>query len=249
MYLILVNKTMMKISFIEPDPNDTKESINWYNLKQCDENFNLQFFIASALGWFNLHKNMNFQDFEKELRKHNFNTHLYAKLPSLTGKIILKSPNKNDQSIKHYECIYSCRPKKIALDEVLTYWKSYEENFSKLNDSGSVYIDDIEDYTNEAKYSNDEILTEKERSNFELISNNIKKISFNEIPKETYIAEMFSTFEEQFGRKPDQKIIGLSHDGLPIIGFYIDGILISDIGITVSYDKDMKLDINLVNLQ
>lgn len=130
----------MEIKVIEPS-NPNPFDICWNNLKEADTNYCLEIFCAAAEGWSKLNPTKNYQDFEKELRDKNFNTYLIAGKPKIYPG--LKLLNLQNNQICQYECIYSCRPKSFALQELLEHWPTYKENFNNLSNSGRFVADHI----------------------------------------------------------------------------------------------------------
>lgn len=135
---------MLKFNFEDPKSDMSSVDIAWYNMKIADEYHKLDYFIAAAFGWLNIFTDKNFQDLEKELRCKKFNTHLIAKLrKDINCGCDIKLPNRNNADIKcEYECIFSCRPSKLAHDEVLSVWNTYDDNFNALKNAGSIVIND-----------------------------------------------------------------------------------------------------------
>lgn len=222
---------MQKISLIDPSPNDSPEQICWHNLKISDEFYNLNYFIYAAIGWLKLNPTKNYQDLEKELRERNFNTHLIAKKPQIKQNI-------------DYECIFSCRPKQLALEELLKEWPSYEENFNNLSKAESMKVTNIDN-----KDSSIQKLNETQINEYELLSQNKKKILIEKILANNYLKEIVEICKKQFGKIPKQKIVGLSEKGGPVFALFIDDKLLSNIGFVIECDKTNEKVIKLFDLQ
>jgi hypothetical protein len=141
---------MNSIHFEDPSSSDDEESILWHNMKICDDIHNLRLFISCSMGWVRLNPEKNMQDLESELRKRNFNTHLYAKEIPRNSQYTLKLNSKNCD----YECIFSCRPAKLALEEVLKFHDTYDTNFEKLANSGFICLKPEKDILREDDESN-----------------------------------------------------------------------------------------------
>lgn len=247
---------MQKINFTDPIPSETPEMVVWHNLHECDVNHNLGYFVASSMGWFKLYPTASLQDFERELRQRDYNTHLFGKKPLdemvQKGNYIIKSPNKSDETLKQYECIYSCRPKQYAIEEVLTNWKSYEESFEKLAETGFITVIDMKKEKKEDIQVGDEhlhILNDSERTKNNFISDNTKKINFITISINDYLSDLIKSITTKFGKAPEQKLVGLTRNGGGIMGLFIDDELVSDIGITMERNQKMELIIGAVKLR
>ena len=96
----------------------------WANLELADKMRALELFAVSAAAWLRI-SGQNHQALERELRARSFDTHLIAAtLPE--GATVAVA-----DSLPYY-CIYSCRPRESALNELLQYAESYEQNFERL---------------------------------------------------------------------------------------------------------------------
>lgn len=133
--------------------DDDKLDIIWQNLLVSDRIHNLQLFSSAAFAWLLYYcertetgyiNAKNYQDLEKELRDKNMNTYLIANERELHderqcfGLPLIEGHTRN----KKYECLFSCRPPPYAMRELLQYQKSYEENFEKLRDCGSIFVNE-----------------------------------------------------------------------------------------------------------
>lgn len=131
---------------------DTEEEIVWSNLKVCDAIQNPALFGFCASAWLRINPAKNYQDLERELRERTFDTHLIA-VDNLNqfrlGSVEPHSPDLKDvknaiyQNGKwvevEYSCIFSCRPVPFAMEELLTYWPSYDDNFARLPRAGHMF--------------------------------------------------------------------------------------------------------------
>ena len=236
---------MIRIFLKDPLSEESATQIVWHNLTEADKYFDLKFFIASATAWIKLNPDKNYQDLEKELRERNLNTHLYAtQKPSEMKHFKLGLFKQNDHNSYIYECIFSCRPKDLALKEVLSHWPSYEENFDKLKVSGSLFADNVN------KDPNLEIFNSEEKNNYEQITNNKKKIIFEKVSPDKYLNEMVEMCRKEFGKEPVEKIVGMNKEGgVPIFALFLDEKLVSDIGFFVELDEKGNKIMKLFNLK
>lgn len=233
---------MNSISYVDPT-TETIDEIIWHNLKQADSILNLNLFIASSMAWLENNPTKNFQDLESELRKHNLNTHLYAKEFVAKDEFILTAPNKLFEP--KYECIYSCRPPKYALEEIMQYWKSYEENFEKLALAGMISVksvDDISDKKDFVKYS------DTQQSYYELITKCKKLIIITKMTTREYIEKICADIKNKTGKLPANKVIGMMPNGSPMFGMFIDDQIVSNIGFFVKYDSNGEQVLTLIDL-
>lgn len=105
----------------------------WFNMQLADRIKALALFAASARAWINL-SGLNFQALERELRQRGFDTHLIATpLPQNAANLTIC----NGQS---YYCTYSCRPRELAIKELLQHADSYEQNFARLSQTDDLIL-------------------------------------------------------------------------------------------------------------
>jgi len=222
---------MQKTYLCDPNTNEKPEDICWHNLKVADENYNLNMFIGASMGWLELNKTKDYQDLEKELRNKNFNTHLIA----VTPIDIPNSKVKLHGQDKKYECIFSCRPKESAIKELLKYSKSYEENFAKLIDAGSIIINNKNDLNDK---EDTKILDNEDQQFLKSISKNKKKIKVEEMTANQYFDEICEMCQKQFGKNPKEKIVGITRNGSPVFGLFIENKLASLYGFMIEIKSD-----------
>jgi len=142
---------MFSINEIDPNKYCSAE-LALHNMRTSEQWFHLELFVASAFGWLEANPGKNFQDLERTLREHDYETHLCAKLPE--SEVTLSF----DRSPKTYEIIFCCRPKIYARREVEVCSGSYEENFRLLADTGYRVVNegDITDTDSTRVFGNDE---------------------------------------------------------------------------------------------
>lgn len=232
---------MISIKFEDLTSTDVEENVLWHNMKKCDDIYNLQLFISCSMGWLRLNPTKNMQDLESELRKRDFNTHLYAKdVPDFQYTLELNS------KICNYECIFSCRPKKLALEEVLKFHGTYENNFEKLANSGFRCLRSEKDNLDEK--TNLKVFDDKDKSIEKLLTECKKKITIVSISAEKYIRDICQFCKEKYGKEPEHRIIGISHKGGPIMGLFFGDELVDEYGYIIeclgdgeTIEKHMRL--------
>jgi hypothetical protein len=222
---------MYKLVLIDSVKEDSINDIAIHNMKIADERYNIDLFILASVGWFQANRNKNFKDLETFCRENKFNTHFFAKEKKYDVKLFI--PNNDNKMEYKYEVVYSCRPKDVALKEVLENWKTYDENFQVLSTCGSrIYIDDnITETDSENKNPALEIMYNK------------KKITFVEITLE----DLKKDIKKLYQQYPVSKLVGLHKTGGPIFGLYVGDKLVSDIGYTIYYNNENQV-IELINL-
>lgn len=235
---------MNSITYVDPTTESIEEII-WHNLLQADSILNLNLFIASSAAWIKNNPTKNYQDLERELRKRHFNTHLFAKKFEVSNKFTLNAPN--DLFEPKYECIYSCRPPKYALSEIMQYWNSYEENFDKLALAGVVSVKSVSDM----KQKNSETFvefSEKQQSDYELVTNCKKLIKITKIQPREYIEQIYKKIQDTLGKPPTNAIVGMTPNGGPIFGFVIDNEIVSNVGFSTEYDSGGNMVFDVVDI-
>lgn len=241
---------MYNFTFEKPKEDETEEDIVMHNLKVSDELFVLEYFIMSQAGWFNLQKNKdanaNYYNFEKFLRDNNFNTHLFARKPGLklNKEVNLlypntKSDNEKNKEIK-YECIYSCRPKKQALEDVLKNWKSYEENLEALKISGFLSINSESDICTNDNSDSIKLLPKNEIDNSQLIGKNKLKIIATYVSIQETLSDVIKNIKKETGKDPTQELFAMYPDGSPVFGFVVNNEIVSNIGYSIHYVEKSK---------
>ena len=211
------------------------------NMMLSDLYLNNSTTIAAAYSWVVQDNRRNFQDLEKFFRQNNFNTYLIARKIDIGDNFMLKTPNNNVEGLI-YECYFCCKPKEIALQEVLDTCVSYDENFDNLSKSGNVCvitenIDNVED-----KENNENSLIKK------LMNNKIKLI-FKKLNAKESIEQLSEDITRTTGIKPTISIIGKLNDDCPIMAFISgDGNMASNIAWSIKKENDetiyQLLDLN-----
>ena len=239
---------MFKISFEDPKENESPNDIALHNMRQADENLDLNCFIAGSTGWLNANVGKGYQDLEKFLRLNNFDTHLFPK------KIVLPKSKKlgvvtikNDQTVYEYEVIISCRPKEDAIAEILTFWPSYEESFKNLSKAGCVLqnSDKVkEDLTKEYK-----ILDDTDADYLGQVCQNKKKISFSFISVKQVMHDTEARIKKNYGKSPELKLVAMGHSGGPIMGFCVNNQIVDEVGILIEHNEKGEKVMSLVEIR
>lgn len=233
---------MYKFSFEEPKENETDEDIVMHNMKIADDIHNYEYFHMSQIGWFKLsqNKNANYYHLEIFLRENNFNTYLCARTPKTIHNNNLMYPNSEpgDEINKKiiYDCVYSCKPQKYALTEVLQNWKTYEENLDALKLAGFIKseLDDIG----------------------KLITENKLKIIAKYVSIHETLEELITDIKERHGKRPAHELVATLPDGSSVYALMVYKKIVCNIGYCVhntthndkKYDENIEKSISLVNL-
>ena len=229
---------MNKITLIDP-LHKTPEEIVWHNLQQADSIHHLEYFIASVSSWMHLHPDQSYHDLERELRLREFDTYLYATKPKHTFpfKLVPSQPEKKQELI--YEGIYSCRPKPYALQEVLSFWPTYEDNLKALESAGQVSV--IDETTSPKVFHQ---FDQDQKDKFELIVQHQKELMVHELSVEDVIHDITL----KFGQTPEHQLIGLTSTGSPILAFVIDNKIASNVGVIYEINSEGQHVTKLVRI-
>lgn len=226
---------MYSFSYNPVDKTDTPDDIAFHNMKVADDTLNLELFIAGSFGWIKCNPDKSFQDLEKELRKRNFNTHLIALQPRLKNDMCtLGFPSRpDDKTVYDYECIFSCRLKEDAMQELLSI-SSYEENFEKLKRAACVIAKSVE-----ILEGNDDIkiLKDDEKTIMEKISDNEIKCYYKYETADQVIAKIMFKARNEYKKQPHLSVYEFTQSG-PIYVVTIDKKIVSNIGIL--HDNNSK---------
>lgn len=164
----------MKIALEPVEFNEDPKDISDHNLKLTDKLLNLQLVIYSGFGWLKSRDNSDFSHLEKFLRDNELQTHLIAIDAQKKYNFSLIHPD--GQTPCKYECIFSCRPKPHAMEELLERSGSYEDNFKKLKETGSRTLASLSP-NGLRKNEVMKIFSEREKSLAEKIINNEVKLT------------------------------------------------------------------------
>lgn len=208
----LVYNKMILFHFDKLSDSDDKKEIVWNNIELADEHLNLDLIIASCLSWLSLHKDKdcNLSDLEKQLRIHQLNTHLYAK-PLETGG---------------YECIFLCSPKEEAIQELLSYKVSYEDNLIHLKDAK--FRSNIGIF-----WRCEEVLetyTKEDQQNILDVKNLKTKIRIEKQSENELLRQIREEIKKKYGQEPIPLIFRKTEEGDDMYLFTVNDKVVSDIG-------------------
>lgn len=183
-------KSLSKIKCVKLNENSIKSNICLDNLRIADKKRDLEYFIACSYGWFKVNPNSNYQNFEKFLRNNDFDTHLIAAKIKNIDDAFLQLPHNNKSNVDlKYRCIFSCRSKEDALEELHNYWLNYEENYNALEFAGDLSFKKSEDIDSfDSKNDVKAIKYDEDRKNvLSLLSNNELKLEIETLfPNDVY---------------------------------------------------------------
>jgi hypothetical protein len=218
----------------------TKESIDdvfWANMKAADQWMELPIMLASAIGWVSQDETRNFRTLELEFRKRDFETHIIAKMPTNVKTAHLL---KLHDSVQRYECFFSCCPRKLALKELLTHAKSYEENLARLINTGFFTTEDNEIVP-------DAVFTDSQKDVMKRLENGLARIEIKYLPFEQFISDL----KKQHPTMKQTLIFNDEESGTSFYGFSVkdaktgEDSFISDTGTMLTPDDEAQTMVNL----
>ena len=225
--------------------NETNEKVAWDNLLEVIPTADIGLIGCCATAWFKENPGKKNTDLEKELRKHNLDLYLIVNTTPPEEYDTISNFNMS-QRVK-YMLIYSARPKEEAMEELLIHASSYEENFARLNDAGTLV-------TKGADLSN---INKKNTTPYEEM-NDYLKLSLNSCRIKIKDVQP-SEYEEQLNNdmkcftdknlNPEQKLVGMAKDGSAVFGMFYQDKLVSRVGIMIGFDDSLKQMIAMVDTQ
>jgi hypothetical protein len=228
---------MLRVLYEDANETETFDEISLHNMMLSDVYFNKETLQHSAYSWIIADSSRNFQDLEKFFRLNNLNTYLIAKKITVDDNFVLKTPNNNVEDLL-YECYFSCKPRDMALQEVLDNCSTYDENFEKLEKSGNLCI----------IYENNIDVVDNETSLVKKLMNNKIKLIFKKLTPKESIEQMSEDILKTTGNKPIIKIIGKLNDDCPIMAFLlVDGNVASNIAWAIKKENE-ELIYQLIDL-
>ena len=252
---------MYKFSYTPVVDSENPTDIAFHNMKIGESVFSLATFIGGQSGYLYANPDKNFQDLERELRDRKFTTHIIAKPPpdKTTLEYHIGMLHKtNDETEYKYEAITSCRPTNAAMEELLTSWSSYDENFGALEFAGSVMVGakgkeqlvlQENEQNSSGKSATDKIkLINNSSDPIHLMSVNKVKVSATYVPAEEVLQDVIDEIILKIGKQPQLRMVAMSSNGSPIMALAIDNKIVSYTGFIFEYDISGKKQVSITNL-
>lgn len=173
-------------------PNDEK-NLAFRNIVKLSKTKNYSMIFQCCLAWLIENNEINLQNLEKLLRNNNLDVFLIAS-DKINDNEIISLPNC-DRELK-YNCIISCKDK----NEVLKYSNSYEENFTKLLNTGFT-INKDDSFKNILDKTKD-----LDGLQFRLMHNKVR-IELENVDPRTELQKDIKYALEKFGVKPVPVVI------------------------------------------
>lgn len=225
--------------------NETNDKVAWENLVQVIPTSDIALIASCGTGWFRENPGKNNTDLEQELRKHNLELYLIADVNPPPEYDTVSSSDMS-QRVK-YMLVYSARPKAEAMKELHMHASSYEENFSRLDEAGTL----IQKGANLSGIKKENTIPYEELGVYEKLTWNTCRITINDVQPDEY--------EDQFNRdmqgftdknlEVEQKIVGMGKDGSPVYGMFYQDNLVSRVGIMMGFNDEQKQMVGFVDTQ
>jgi hypothetical protein len=239
-------------------PNSkTPTEIAWHNLTEISPIHHIELVISASTAWFRANPDKTVQDLEKQFRDNKLPVYLIAKQgespiidgqpTTLTG--INGKPSQGDLELP-YSLVYSCRPEKLALSELLENSTSYEENYEKLARTGVYQVNQpntgdtsltkpdpsLEKDVQTKALQNNDVIT---MVSYNMVSLRLRKLSAQQVNDE--MNHDISEATRLTGKPSEAKTIGRADDGSHILAHFIDGKVISEYGLMICSDQRTKI--------
>jgi len=240
---------MIEWKIVDPDPNISHEQIIWENFITADKNHKLDMICCLSTEWIKTHNDKNLQDLEREFRRKKMDTYIISenKGKERRDHCELSLFRENDNITYEHEVVFSCRPPNYAMEELLQHWSSYDENFMALAQTGFIVVKDEKCCVNNRNECFREI-SKEQLSNLDLIARGIKKLEVVRQTVDEVVENINNKCEQKFGKKAEMKIIGMNYNGGPIMAFFIDNKIITNVGVSVAYDCNGNMRHDLINI-
>lgn len=225
--------------------NETNDKVAWENLVQVIPTADIALIGSCATGWLRENPGKNNSDLEKELRKHNLNLHLIADINPPPEYDTVSCADMSQRA--KYMLVYCARSKAEAMKELLTHASSYEENFSRLDDAGSL-IQKGSDLSNIKKENTKPY---EELGVYEKLSWNTCSITIQDVQPDEYEDQLNKDMKRFTDKnmKVEQKMVGMGKDGSPVFGMFYQDNLVSRIGIMMGFNDEQKQMVAFVDTQ
>lgn len=220
---------MIKISYIEPTHTETPDSIARSNIMISDRFKKADYLEMSCISWLKNNSERNYQDLEKLLRNLNIDSHVIAypiKIIPEGVELGMPNINKNDNlNINPYNFEYtvkiSCKYKKDAINELLSFHPSYEHNFECLKKTGCLMT----------KNSNSELNLNisKEHEDIKKVLDCKLKLNFEYYKPIESIHYLIDDLKIKYGLEPEKKACG-EINGNKVYGLTLNDDIASPIG-------------------
>lgn len=239
---------MLKLNFTKRGVSDQNHSANaWHNLTLATSINNMELINSSGLAWFRSNRDKTIQDLETQLRRERVNLYVIgatAKKLEINGKTIsLRYLNQpHDTKTPSYLLDYRCLPQMDMLAEFTRQDTSYNDNFTKLSETG---IYDIEDETEHL--SDQDVLDSNELS--QMVERNLVTLQLKTLTQEEVNEEMNLDIQRakiETGEDSKAMPIGQAKDGSVVLAHFVNGNVISQYGLMLCHGPDGKQVVKII---
>ena len=229
---------MFKLKFKKSEIPENE--LSYENLKIVSKTHDLMIIMNAITGWFKSNPDCKTTDLEKKLREDKLDIHLIsAELEVDKNKYKMILPYNMSEECDRM-IIYSCRPEKEALEELLTHAKSYDENFARLNNAGIIMDRSIKEIVEVKKDF-------EEQTDFERLKDVSGLVELKIDTFEDVFNGCIKFFKEKYGEEPEISLIGMGINGEAVNALTYKGRLCCPVGIMIGYKEDEKL-IKYINI-
>ena len=235
---------MIKLEFEETQ--EKKSDIAFENIKKIAPYHDLNLVLNACMGWFKTNPHLKTTDLEKKLRDEKIDIHIISaenKIDETKYKSILPFDMEKECSRM---MIFSCRPEKEGLEELLTHAKTYEENFNRLNECGLICPKELGNKSSK-NFFDDSNQMDKNTPIGKLRSV-WGKVKIIEEKLEDVFNSCSNFIKEKYKVEPELKVYGIAKDGSAISVLIHNKNIVCPIGVMISYNKEGEKLMKYVNI-
>jgi len=221
---------MIKINYKNPEPTELSDNIAIENIIISDKFKKADYLEISCISWLKLDSNRDYQDLECLFRSLNLDSHLIAQSAlkiKIPEDLEINFPNEKiiTEPLKYIIKI-SCKKKEDAINELLLYHTSYEENYNCLKTTGCLMVKkkDKIDLELNKKMSEDKNILEITK-----ILECKLKLDFTYFKPTESLNYIIDDIIARIGKTPEKKVCG-EINGNKFYGLTINNEIISPIG-------------------
>ena len=218
---------MIKINYKEPESTESLDDIAEYNIKISNQYKKTDYLEISCISWLKIDSKRDYQDLEKLFRHIQVDAWVIAQpITNIPNGLELNYPNDNNSSeTLNYVAKISCKSNTDAINELLVYHSSYEENFNCLKKTGCFMT--IKQKLNE--FEEDKLTNMKSVIEIKKVLDCKLKLDFTYFKSIESINFIIEDLINKYGKKPEEIACG-EINGNKVYGLVLEGQIASPIG-------------------
>ena len=236
---------MIKINYKEPESTESQDDIAEYNIKISNQYKKADYLEISCISWLKIDSKRDYQDLEKLFRHIQVDVWVIAQpITNIPNGLELNYPNDNNSlESLNYVAKILCKSNTDAINELLVYHSSYEENFNCLKKTGCFMT--IKQKLNALE--EDKLTNMKSVIEIKKVLDCKLKLDFTYLKSIESINFIIDDLINKYGKKPEEIACG-EINGNKVYGLVLDGQIASPIGwVKKNINKSnlTELEINL----